>query len=137
MSGHLPSHLLVIALGGAAGASARALVAAAGHALAPEHPHRATLLVNASGSFALGCLAAWVALRPASLSAPVQSALAVGLLGAFTTYSTFAVDALDLVRAGRIWSAAGYALLTTAVAIGLAAAGSALVTELLGGSSSG
>ncbi len=75
---------LLVALGASVGAPARYVV---GRAL-PSLP--ATLLVNLLGSFAVG-LFAGLGPRPYAL-------LGIGLCGAFTTYSAFAVEAVSLSR---------------------------------------
>jgi fluoride exporter len=130
------SHLLAIAIGGAIGAVLRALVSHAGARLIPSHPERATLLINAAGSLLLGALLAWTLARPEHVPPALQAGLAVGLLGAFTTYSTFSVEALRMLQAGRIGEAAVYVVTTTALCIALAAAGYWLVHAGLGGGGS-
>lgn len=126
------SHLLAIALGGAIGAVLRAMVSHAGARLMPEHPERATLAINAAGSLLLGGLLAWTLARPEQLPPALQAGLAVGLLGAFTTYSTFSVEALRMLQDGKVGAAAGYVLATTVLCIALAAAGYWLVQAGLG-----
>lgn len=128
----LPSHLAAVAIGGAIGAVLRHIVNHHSARLMPEHPERATLLINAAGSLLLGGLLAWVIARPDHLPPALQTGLAVGLLGAFTTYSTFSVDAFKLLQAGRVGEAAVYVVTTTVLCIALAAGGYALVTVLLG-----
>lgn len=104
--------LAVIALGGALGALARYAVS---YALA--HPAAgfawSTLLVNVSGCFALGAFVVVLG----QLTAPHRLArpfVAVGVLGGYTTYSTFAVDAQRLLVAHRPEVAFGYIALTLA-----------------------
>jgi len=100
----------VAALGGALGALARWGVATA-------LPHArggwpwATLLVNLAGCLAIGALLA-VLLARFPHSPWLRPFLAVGVLGGFTTYSTFAVDVVTLTEAGRGWLAAGYVLVS-------------------------
>jgi CrcB protein len=87
----------------------------------------ATLLVNLTGCLLLGALLAGLAAR--SPAPPwARSLLGVGVLGGYTTYSTFAVEVVGLVDGGALASAAGYVLLsvlggTAAVALGAAAVG--------------
>jgi CrcB protein len=126
------SHGLAVAIGGAAGAVLRYLVSHAGMRLMPEHPERATLAINAAGSLLLGAMLAWTVSRPEALPPVLQAGLAVGLLGAFTTYSTFSVEALKLMQAGRLIDAAVYVMTTTVLCIALAAAGYGLMTMLVG-----
>ena len=92
----------------ALGALLRAL---AGHRLNRELP-LGTLVVNVSGSFALGVLH--------GAAPPVVTAVGTGGLGAFTTFSSFARDAVALVEERRPLAARAYVLgtclLTTAAA---------------------
>jgi fluoride exporter len=93
---------LVVALGGALGALARWAV---GEAL-PSSPAGwpwATLAVNLTGCLLIGVLLG--RLRTASLLRPF---LATGVLGGYTTYSTFAVDVVRLTDAAAWPVAAGY-----------------------------
>lgn len=88
----------------------------------------ATLLINVTGSFALGLLLTWGATR---LSHDVGSALAIGFLGAYTTYSTFAVDVTILGDDGRVTTAGVYLAATIVLGVAAAAAGVALGRTLL------
>lgn len=72
---------ILVGLGGAAGAVARFLVATR-----VARPNRATLIVNVLGSLLLGVITG------ASTGQPVALAVGVGFCGAFTTFSTFAVE---------------------------------------------
>jgi CrcB protein len=110
--------LAAIALGGALGSPARYAI---GRVLPPTpggFPW-ATFLINVVGSFALGALVTSVAERwpPTRF---VRSFAAIGFLGAFTTFSTYAVESDLLVKDGH----AGIALVYVAgsLLVGLAAA---------------
>ena len=112
------------ALGGALGALARWGVAEA----LPREPGAwpwATLLVNLLGCLVLGVLAGRVFDR--SAGPPwLRPFLATGVLGGFTTYSAFAVETVQLAGAGRVVTAAGYVLASTAGGVVAAAAGQRL-----------
>jgi CrcB protein len=99
---------LMVAAGGAAGAVAR--YACYRVALRLEwHAAVATLGINMAGSLVIGML--YVVLTERSgLSPQVQSLVTVGFLGAFTTYSTYSLDALKLLQSGQLLPAAGYLL---------------------------
>lgn len=106
--------VLLVALGGVVGALARV---GAGEVL-PHDPGSwawSTVLVNAAGAFVL-CL-----LLPLVRTPSVRLALATGLLGSFTTFSGFALDAVLLADEGRPAVAAAYVLvsLVTLLAAGL------------------
>lgn len=108
------SRLAFIALLGAVGTVLRVLIAfqvGRSHALP-----WATLGVNVVGSLLVGVLAS---IGPDQLSPAWRAALSVGLLGAFTTYSTFALETLRMVEVGRLGSAIGYVAMT--VGLGLLA----------------
>lgn len=119
------STLLVIAAGGAAGASLRHLVAV----WVPSTPAGwpwATWLVNLLGALLMGVLMGLLAARPAtagSATALLRPFLGVGVLGGFTTMSTQAVGTVALVQSGRAGPALGYAAATAVGAVGLAAVG--------------
>lgn len=106
--------LLAVALGGAAGALARFLT---GVAVPPGSWPRATFVVNVTGSFALG----WLTGR-----GTVPAGVGAGLLGGFTTLSTWAVESVDLHDEAGPGPAALYAVGTVVAAVGAAAAGLAL-----------
>lgn len=116
---------LWIALGGALGAVLRQAVAL-GAARAGLPAFACTLSVNALGCLAMGWLVAW-AERTGSLSDPARGFWMVGALGAFTTYSTFAADTLELVRGGHPWLAALDVLAHVLVGLAALVAGRALV----------
>lgn len=69
----------------------------------------ATLVINVSGSFVLGLFLTWALGR---LSAAITTPVAVGVLGGFTTFSTFAWEGLFLSRSGRVDLALVYVLLS-------------------------
>ncbi|RBY80938.1 fluoride efflux transporter CrcB [Geodermatophilus sp. TF02-6] len=101
---------LLAALGGAIGALARWGV---GTAL-PHSPAGwpwATLLVNLTGCLLLGALYAGLAARSPE-PVWVRPLLGVGVLGGYTTYSTFAVEVVELTDAGAGALAAGYVLVS-------------------------
>jgi CrcB protein len=115
---------LLAALGGALGALARWAVTTA----LPHTPGAwpwATLLVNVTGCLAIGALLAVLLARFPS-SPWLRPFLAVGVLGGYTTYSTFAVDVVQLARSGRGLLAVAYVLASVlggllAVVLGLLA----------------
>nr|WP_206715178.1 CrcB family protein [Cellulosimicrobium arenosum] len=117
----------LVALGGAVGATVRALLE---HVLAPvpgSWPWT-TFAINVVGSFALGAL-----LETLVRSGPdsgwrrgVRLGCGTGVLGGFTTYSTFVVEAERLLTGGHAPLGVAYALVSVVVGIGAACAGIAL-----------
>jgi len=88
-----------------------------------------TLVVNVLGCFGLGLLAAWLDDRP-DLSPELRLALGTGLFGALTTFSTFGVESLDLVRAGEAKLALASVVLNLVLGFGAAWLGRSLVTSV-------
>lgn len=95
----------------------------------------ATLVVNVTGSFAIGLLACWFAslgeVSEVALTVNLRLLFITGFLGAFTTFSTFSLDTLMLVQAGHLFRAglnAGLNLLACLLAV---AVGWWLATRLL------
>lgn len=100
--------LLAVALGGAFGAVARFLSTTwVGRALGTGFPF-GTLFVNVAGSFALAVLVEFLAIR-LNGSLELRAFLAVGLLGSFTTFSSFSLDVVTLYERGDLLAAGGYA----------------------------
>jgi fluoride exporter len=91
---------VVIAAGGAFGALLRYWVSIGVHELAGTHFPYGTLTVNVAGSLLMGAL--YVLLIERMDVDPMwRGALLIGLLGAFTTFSTFSVETLNLVENGE------------------------------------
>jgi CrcB protein len=116
-----------ILVGGMLGGTTRYL---AGLALPPE-PGRipwAILAVNLAGAFLLAALlSGWM--RRGHVAHPWRPFLATGVLGSFTTWSTFMADTLDLVRAGAPGLALGYLLGATALGVAVAGLGWSLAAR--------
>ncbi len=115
---------LAVGLGGALGAMARhgvGLVAL--RLLGPNFPW-GTLSVNVAGGFAMGLFFAWMIAREPQ-SALMRSFIAVGLLGGFTTFSAFALEAVTLWRDRSAGAAALYVGASVALSIGALLAGMA------------
>ena len=90
--------LLSIAAGGALGAMLRYGVSGLVEKLHPGPIPWGTIGVNVIGSFAIGLL--WDVFGRIEVSPEVQGFLRVGLLGAFTTFSTYALETVVLGRGG-------------------------------------
>ncbi|SKA33416.1 fluoride efflux transporter CrcB [Consotaella salsifontis] len=108
----------VVALGGGIGACLRHLLnMGALRALGSNFPY-GTMAANVIGSFAMGVLVELLA-RRFSAPAEVRLFLTTGLLGGFTTFSTFSLDSIALYERGAMGLAALYVV--SSVGIGLAA----------------
>lgn len=97
--------ILVIGLGGFIGANMRYLMAG----LAVQWFGKAfpwgTLIINVSGSCFLAAFTAWAVGR-LPLDSPIRLLIAVGFCGAYTTFSTYAVESIALLQAGQWLTAA-------------------------------
>lgn len=106
---------LLIFVGGGTGAVLRYLVS--GLFSAPY----GTLAVNIIGSLLLGALLALsVKLKFAEISPNLLPLLAIGLLGGFTTFSTFSMDVVNLLNGGQAQKAVIYMLASLVFSVGAA-----------------
>lgn len=104
------SYLLVM-LGGAFGAGGRFLVGRLALAwFGPGYPW-GTLGVNLVGGFFMGLLVGALA-RTAVPQENARLLLAIGVLGGFTTFSSFALDAVNMIERGSWAGALGYILVS-------------------------
>lgn len=103
------AHAALLAAAGAVGTLLRAgCYAAAARYLGAAFPW-GTLVVNVFGSFAFGVIWSLARTRGGFLAAH-EGVILVGLLGGFTTYSTFAFQSAELLGAGRTGIALAYVL---------------------------
>ena len=119
---------LVVALGGAAGAVTRYAVGGWAQARFGSGWPYGTFLINISGSFVLG-LFATLALRCA-WSEYWRLLIAMGFLGAYTTFSTFTFESLQLISEGKQYRAAALNMVGSRV-VGFLAAYLGVVTARL------
>ena len=122
-------HYLLVASGGACGAMLRYWVYNAGPFQDQRAP-LATVVVNVCGSLLIAVL--WVLLvEKTALGPQWRSLLSVGFLGAFTTYSSYSLDALRLLEQGRIGAALSYLIGTLLLCLAAAWAGAGLTRLVL------
>ena len=104
------SPLLLVMLGGALGSGARHLTGRFMlHALGPGFPY-GTLTVNWVGGLLMGLLAGIMA-RPGGTEG-WRLFIGVGVLGGFTTFSSFSLDTITLIERGQVTVALGYIALS-------------------------
>ncbi|HEY9055402.1 MAG TPA: fluoride efflux transporter CrcB [Rectinemataceae bacterium] len=121
-------NMFLIFAGGGLGAVARYGASKAINALAPYALPLGTLFVNVSGSFVLGLVIALVDLS--MLSEQARLFIAVGFLGAYTTFSTFAVESIGLAKEGALTTALWNFILNNALAGGAVLLGFAAAQAL-------
>ena len=117
--------VLLIAVGGALGTVARYELGLA----VPVRPGTfpiTTLLINVVGALLLGALLGTLG-RTAPNDRIMRPLLGVGFLGGFTTFSTFAVETVQLVRRQHVAVAAAYVIASIAFGLAAARAGERLV----------
>jgi len=122
---------LLICLGGAIGTGARYLVAIETPRLLGTSFPYGTLIVNVVGSFLLGAVM-HVGLTTAMMAPTVRLVLATGVMGGFTTYSTFNYETLEYLREGAFGIAALNVAVTLVVCLAAGALGLALARWLVG-----
>ena len=122
---------LWIAMGGALGSVARYWFSGVvGRQFGETFPW-GTLLVNVSGSFAIGLLAALAEPGGRRFIGPTgRQFLMYGICGGYTTFSSFSLQTLTLLRDGEIAAAAGNALGSVIVGLAAAWAGDALARAI-------
>jgi CrcB protein len=128
--GHHVSILAMIALGGMIGAVTRYLIESRHPAASGEVP-LATLFINVSGCLLIGALMPALETRfPGHRLA--RPFLATGVLGGYTTFSTYCVETDQLLRASHVVVASGYLVITmiaAVVAASIGQLGSSLLVE--------
>ena len=116
------SEIIAIALGGALGAVSRFwAVSLTSLWLGDEFPY-GILIVNILGSLAIGIVFVFLVER-AILPVAWRSAVMIGFLGAFTTFSTFSLQTLGLLEAGRFLAASVYMISSLLICVLAAALG--------------
>ncbi len=85
-----------------------------------------TLGVNVIGGLAMGLLAGWLAMR-AQGGESIRLFVAVGILGGFTTFSSFSLETVQMIQRGQWFSASLYALASVVASVGALALGLGLV----------
>ena len=113
---------LAIAAGGAIGALLRYWTSVAVHSrLGAGFPY-GTLVVNVLGSLLMGWLSIWFIDRLA-VGPAMRAFLFIGLLGAFTTFSTFSIETLNLMEAGQPGKAVINVIVSVTVCVAAAGLG--------------
>jgi len=126
-----PAMLIAIGFGGAVGSVARYLtMVAVGHWFGMAFPY-GTLAVNVVGSLAMGVLVELSALVW-SPSPELRALLTVGVLGGYTTFSTFSLDVAFLMQRGDTAAAAVYVVVSVLLSVGALFAGLHIIRGMVG-----
>jgi CrcB protein len=106
----MQAYLLVFVGAGLGGALRHFLNIALGRAFGTDFPW-STAFINVSGSLAMGLLTGWLAFRAGGgLTQHTRLFFATGVLGGYTTFSTFSLETILLVERGEIAAALGYVI---------------------------
>lgn len=89
-----------------------------------------TLLINVSGSFLIGAIAALALERATVMTPELRLLLAIGFCGAFTTFSTFSLETWVMLEKGHFGAAALYVVASNLLGLAAVLAGGALVKAL-------
>ena len=108
---------LLVGAGGALGAMGRYGFASLFGRLWPMDFPLATLLINIIGSAAMGIFIGLMARWLPAWQSEARLFLAVGILGGFTTFSTFSLDAIVLIERGDWLMAGAYVLLSVVLCL--------------------
>lgn len=108
---------LLVGLGGGLGAMARyGFGALAGRVWGTAFP-LGTLMINVLGSLAMGLLVGLLARTLPEGQNEIRLFVAVGVLGGFTTFSAFSLDAITLFERGDVLAGVGYVLLSVVLSV--------------------
>ena len=110
--------IAAIAVGGGCGSVARFLIAREMERWLGNFLPYGTLAVNVLGSLALGWLTTVFLDRP-EINIALRLGIAVGFLGAFTTFSAFSFESVQLMLNGAVWRAALNVAANTVVCLGM------------------
>lgn len=116
-------NVIYVAAGGALGAALRYLAGVGAIRLLGFGFPYGTLFVNIAGSLLMGVFVGYMARHNAAGGQGLHLFVAIGLLGGFTTFSSFSLDAVSLFQRGEAAQAAFYIMVSVAVSIAALMAG--------------
>ena len=125
------NNILLVMGGGAVGALTRYhLGRLSGHMLPGALWPWGTFAANVLGGFAMGLLAGWLARFSSNSGEPVRLLLGVGVLGGFTTFSSFSLETVLMMERGQFGMAMAYAVFSVIGAVGALVGGLALMRSV-------
>ena len=122
---------LIVFFGGGCGAAIRHGVNRLSAVMTPDFPG-GTMVINILGCFIMGIFTAWFAFKGEATSQHMRLLLTTGLLGGFTTFSAFSLDAALLWQRGQAAQAAFYVIGSVVLALVAVFAGMAITKQVLG-----
>jgi CrcB protein len=123
------STILLVGIGGALGSIARYIVSGIDYKFSGGVFPVSTLAVNLAGSLIIGVL--WGLCEVTTVSSHARMFLFIGILGGFTTFSTFALENFNLLRDKEYAIAVANILLTNALGVAFVFIGYAAAKSLL------
>lgn len=112
------SRFLIVAAGGGLGAMARYGLGLVVGRWAPNAAWPwSTFLANIAGGLCMGLLVGWLAMRGGAQQEAIRLFAAVGVLGGFTTFSAYSLEAVMMIERRQIGLAAAYVGLSVVVAM--------------------
>ncbi|MEZ6242171.1 MAG: fluoride efflux transporter CrcB [Phycisphaerales bacterium] len=125
--------LLMIFLGGGVGSVLRFLVSKWIQTGTDSSFPFGTLAVNVLGCLVIGFLARLLTSGPVVVSEELRFALLIGLLGGFTTFSTFGYDTMTMLEEGQFGRATAYVLLSNGLGLACVFIGVRAAVRVAGG----
>jgi len=113
---HPLTHVALLAVAGAVGTLLRAGCTTLATRLIGVGFPWGTLVVNVAGSLAFGLLVGFARTR-GNLSVSLETILLIGLMGGFTTFSSYAFQSVDMLAGGRVVHAVAYIIATNVAAL--------------------
>ena len=125
------TNIFLVMAGGAVGSALRYLIGRLAVQIIPGASWPwGTFAANVVGGFAMGLLAGWLARFNTSAGEPIRLLLAVGLLGGFTTFSSFSLETVLMMERGQMGVALAYVVLSVIGAVGALAGGLAFMRSI-------
>jgi fluoride exporter len=124
-------NLLFVALGGAVGSASRYVLNDRVRAVLGTGWPSGIFTINVLGGFLMGCLVGVLALRGGADQEKWRVLVGVGVLGGFTTFSSFSLDVALMIERKAYGQAAAYSLASVVVSVVALFAGLMLMRKLL------
>jgi len=124
-------NILLVALGGAIGSVARYLTNNQVRAMLGTGWPSGIFTINVLGGFLMGCLVSVLAFRGGADQEKWRVLIGVGVLGGFTTFSSFSLDVALMIERRAYGQAAAYSLASVVVSVAALFAGMMLMRRLV------